>query len=459
MDAYSWFRQKRQGIRPVVEAEVHIPVTAAPTVGYVVYFRADADEPRPTEDELSRIALRWIGDHTEDPLRSTLEAFLQQGLLSLLVHDRDSIPEPPDELLRAYNPGETEERRFRNATHAILVGSPDLLVPPRIGLWAVLAASRALAAFLPGGALVDPLFPRLLPLEGVNADLPPDGHVRLVDHILIPYSLDADTGLAWITTKGMDRFGLPELEIRDVPPNLVNGLMPVMNGLAQRLANAAMEMVMENGDDEEPPDYFSHRAQFWFGLGDVRRAYATHSDEPDGADERLDNEGTSLVRLEVTRGRGSEEVFVRLVPPHGVRYDPGVWLNSLLTDLFGSDPQIAAVETGDAAMENAHNEAVAELPLVRARFRAGFRSGEVLHVKHGFPTDGTGHEYMWIVVTGWEEDGRIHGHLANDPQYRRDLRAGQAVEIGEDEVYDWLIVHTDGRTEGAFTNRALGSEE
>jgi uncharacterized protein YegJ (DUF2314 family) len=167
-------------------------------------------------------------------------------------------------------------------------------------------------------------------------------------------------------------------------------------------------------------------------------------------------EGVAVVRLEMAEKAGDkgEAPFLRLVPPQGMRADVGVWLNRLLSDLVGSEQHVASIETGNAAMEDAHAAAVAELPRVQARFTAGFRSGEVLHVKYGFPTEDDGHEYMWVAVTTWEE-GIIRGTIANDPKYRRDLRAGQTVDIPEDEVFDWMIAFADGRVEGAFTNQAL----
>jgi uncharacterized protein YegJ (DUF2314 family) len=130
----------------------------------------------------------------------------------------------------------------------------------------------------------------------------------------------------------------------------------------------------------------------------------------------------------------------------------------MLADLFGASVEMAQADRSNESVAAAHRQAVAELPWVRARFQAGFRFGEVLHIKHGFPTTGAGHEYMWIAVTRWAEE-RLRGTLVNDPQYRPDLRAGQMVEIGEDGVYDWLIVHTDGQMEGGYTNRVLEQQE
>lgn len=470
MDVFSWFRQKRQGLRPNPAREVAIPLDPTPTIGFVVYFYA-GDEAPPEPDAMLRLTDSWLDEHTQEPIRSGIRAFCEQGLLTIQIHAREEIPLPPDEMLRAYGPGEIEERRYRNATHTVFVGAMDLLLPPRIGLWAAIAVSRALTMALPGGVLLDPEFPRLVNQEVSAGDLPGEGIVRVVEHILVPYSRDERSGLLWITTKGMGRFGLPDVELRNAPPNLAQSLMPVINGLAQRLADTAVRAVME-ADDNAPPDTLVLPAEFRFDFSDIRRAYDKGDSDPDEMEPIFAGEdappGETLVRLEMTGGGvGDEDAppMVRLLPPlraanrgSGGRGGTGIWLNTLLSELMGGVDEMALVETDDEAMEAAHHEAVAALPLVRERFRAGFQSGEVLQVKHGFPLENAGHEYMWIAVTGWN-DGRIKGTLSNDPQYRPDLRAGQKVEIGEDEVYDWLVSHTDGRMEGAYTNRVLPQDE
>ena len=62
---------------------------------------------------------------------------------------------------------------------------------------------------------------------------------------------------------------------------------------------------------------------------------------------------------------------------------------------------------------------------------------------------------MWVCVESWAGD-RIRGRLENDPVHRADLSRGQAVELGEGAVFDWLITHPDGVREGARVNTLLG---
>lgn len=465
MDAFSWYRRRRQtpsGRFSSASDETHIPFAAAPPVGFIVYCRLDSDAEPPAKKEMQDIALRWLESHSCDPLRPLLREFLAQGLLTPRIELRDDVPEPPDDTLRAYNPGELEERRFRSATHAIFVGTPDLMLPPRVGLWAALTMARALASAFPGAVIVDPEFPRLLPMSANREMIPADGRIRIVEHILVPYSHDPRTGLLWMTTKGMGRFGLPDLELRDVPPNLAEPLLPVVNGVAQWAVDRAMHKVLEileaGGTPSEDATTLTVRAEKVLRLKEIRRAYApeilTEDLESDDTDE---NAGEARIRVEMGESRRGERTLLRVTAPLNVCDGNGIWLNALLKDLFGGDAELAEIATGDADMEIAHREALNELPLIRSRFQAGFRSGEALHIKHGFPTPDSSREFMWIAVTRWE-NGCIRGFLANDPQYRHDLRAGQSIEIAEEDAFDWLIVHPDGREEGAFTNRLLQEE-
>ena len=108
-------------------------------------------------------------------------------------------------------------------------------------------------------------------------------------------------------------------------------------------------------------------------------------------------------------------------------------------------------------MEAAHQRAVRELPGAKRRFQAGLRPGETLLVKHGFPTRDGGHEYMWVAVNTWTGD-RLEGQLANDPQVRMDLRAGQTVQLAEQDVFDWMIHLPNGGTEGGYTTAVVEQE-
>lgn len=424
---------------------LRLPLPQSTLVAYAVYFRSQRPEP-PTAEQLLPVVTAWLERHARDPLRQAVREFIDRGLLQIQVGGLDLLPSPPRELLSAWRPGELEERRYAEATHMVAIFAEDLLSPPRFGFWAALGAARALAE-ASGGVILDPDFPRLLKLDSIQEDLPADGRIQVTDHILVPQSVD-QRGLMWMTTKGVSKFGLPELEIRDAPPNLAESLGFVINATAQHLAQKLWHLYAER---EEPPKELPVGPEIRIGLEDVVAAYGgdNFTGPPEGS------QGWAMLRLEFHSGRGRSDDFLRLVPPVGVREKHGVWLNGVLSDLLGvGESTLRNVKTDSEAMDAAHRQAVSELPHIKQRFLAGLQPGETLIIKYGFPTQGDQSEYMWLAVNTWRGD-RIQTQLMNNPQIRLDLRAGQPVEIREGDVYDWALMRPDGEMEGGYTNRVV----
>lgn len=428
---------------------IRLPLPESLAVSYLVYFRSQRTEP-PTPEQLIPVLSGWIERHVEDPLRSPLLEFCNRGLLQLAVGPRDMMPEPPRELLESWRPGELEERRFLEATHVVAIISDDLLRPPRLGLWLALAAARALSE-ASGGVALDPEFPRLLRLDDNQRDLPANGRIHIGDHILVPQSV-GDKGLLWTTTKGMGKFGLPELEICDAPPNLNTPIGYLINGAAQRLVRSSLEQALEAGEKE--PGELTLEPILRVRLEDVVAARTEELPVPPEEGAR----GWVDVGLEYRRGRRDEDSFLRLTPPPGTREKPGVWWSTAISEMFGAgESTLRNVKSDSEAMEAAHLRAMSELPRARQRFAAGLQPGEMLIVKHGFPTGGEMHEYMWLSVNSWRDD-RLTCQLMNSPEIRRDLRAGQMVELREADLFDWAVMRPDGEIEGGYTNRVVMEE-
>jgi uncharacterized protein YegJ (DUF2314 family) len=336
----------------------------------------------------------------------------------------------------------------------VLIHAPDAVIAPRAGLWAATAAAHGIASAL-DGIVFDPVLMNLVPSERLSESLlesmSDGGRLLPVDHILVLFSVD-ERGAGWMTTKGMEKFGLPNLEVRQAPPGLFDRLVHVMNGLAGRLIHTVMESPVTEG----LPRSVALEREMRLGMEDIARAYGVDEmpyEPEDGV------RGWTLVGLEYTgRGRRGMEPFIALVPPGGARIDQGEWLYGLLNDLLGpEDPENCDYVPGDnERMEAAHLRAVSELPEVKRRFTAGLKPGEQLYVKHGFPVEDH-HEFMWVGVSTWKGT-RIHGRLANDPFERMDLRAGQNVEIGEGGVFDWMIEGLGETIEGNYTGRVAREE-
>jgi uncharacterized protein YegJ (DUF2314 family) len=94
------------------------------------------------------------------------------------------------------------------------------------------------------------------------------------------------------------------------------------------------------------------------------------------------------------------------------------------------------------------------LPGLQKAFMHGLAPGEHLLVKAPFSTRDSGQEWMWIEVTEWNGD-QIKGMLRSDPRNVPGLKVGQMVGAHQSEVFDYLRVFPDGRTEGNETSKLL----
>src|SRR5689334_20601559 len=125
-------------------APIRIPLPEALHAGLGVYFRLAAPA-LPSEDQLRDLHGAWLERYADEPLRSAIRDFAAKGLLSLRAGERGMLPSPPPEILRLFNPGEIEERRFNEATHLIVASAPQVITEQPFGLWAALSAARAIA--------------------------------------------------------------------------------------------------------------------------------------------------------------------------------------------------------------------------------------------------------------------------------------------------------------------------
>lgn len=87
---------------------------------------------------------------------------------------------------------------------------------------------------------------------------------------------------------------------------------------------------------------------------------------------------------------------------------------------------------------------------VRAAWEAGLPAGDVVAVQVPF-TDTQGRkEYVWAELRTWEGD-RLTGVLVNEPYAVPSLRKGDVVEFRRADVFDYIWRHADGSREGNTT--------
>jgi hypothetical protein len=164
----------------------------------------------------------------------------------LAVRPRDTMPPLPMDLFAALGATEAQLARIEEATHFVTASAGSLPGWPSLHEW-ITRALAAVAARELGADVVDVLDQRVLTAATVWDSLPdPRGRVRLSDWVSVAYS-PGPNGY-WCTTTGLRRFGLPELQTVEVPPEAVEEWAPAMTGIAGRLLAAWRAALMVDED-------------------------------------------------------------------------------------------------------------------------------------------------------------------------------------------------------------------
>lgn len=356
----------------------------------------------------------------------------------LLAHDgpqvrvglRDELAggPPPLDYLAMFGARSEQLIKLENSTHVCLVSD---FAADDTGFWNALAACHAVMEKTVDAVCFDPV--RL----SLRDPAPVSGWVKISDHIIVPFSVQED-GLGWMTSKGMSKFGLPELEFTGVPPALANDLIDVMNGLAGYLVRKSRD---GRGSLELP-------AVLDFPVRELIESLK----EP-GAEASPDDLGGFRTRLGLTYSDPVDEdmpPFLTVHPPADFDHSQENWYYQILEDLWGRKQTLVNVE-GDL-LNQAHKRALEELPALKKRFMAGLAPGEITMVKCGFPYGEEGElEFMWVTIEQWQGD-RLVGLLSNHPVHRTDLEAGQRLELPEEEIFDWTLRDASGNWLGGYTD-------
>lgn len=408
--------------------------------GMAVYCKLPP-EAVPGEGELKSVSRAWIERHAEDPLRSALIGYVEAGLTKWQIARFQEVPPPPPGIVAYSRVGEIGERRFADATHALVVSAFDIAGNPRVGLFAITACARAAAEHF-SGIIFDPGTLFLEPMSKYSTPPPADGRVVIAQHIKVVHSAD-QRGVGWVTTRGMGKFGLPNLDVADIPASLCDKASEVLTGVARLIILRAHEATQ--GAKEWPVTMAMPETLCVTALDIVRG----HGKEDEMTGDLAGR--AASVALAWHKPRPDSETFLRIGPPPGFRGEAATWWYGVLSDLFGSEDSLYVTSSKNEFMEEAHLRAVSEMPAIKTRFHRGLEPGEMLFIKRGFPVTGGPEEFMWVVVGTWQGD-RINGTLSNDSRFRLDLRAGHAVEFPEAEAFDWMIYRSDGGMEGGYTS-------
>jgi hypothetical protein len=250
----------------------------------------------------------------------------------------------------------------------------------------------------------------------------------------------AGIGGLGMTTKGLGRFGLPELQARNVPPQLGQAWTRVLTGLASSLLGSWLNALRDRAE----PAFAQLSAVLEVGEGDIARAYDAPVTEGAAVPVRLTFDPSP---------QDSTDSFLSVQPPDEYPASAGEFLAGVCTALFGQHELPIRYLAPSDEMQRAMQDARAALPAVRTRFLAGDLPPRAqLMIKHEISAPGQA-EYPWAYVTSWTDPARVLGNAAGDATLDLGIRTGRPIVVATETIIDWAIwIDGKGIIEGGRTN-------
>lgn len=238
-------------------------------------------------------------------------------------------------------------------------------------------------------------------------------------------------------TLGMSKFGFPDVVIDEFSWSQNRTMGHLINFLCQ---------VMAEGATFDVPGEFDLKIK---DIGNERVR------EPQLVN--LKENASGLAKLKLTKGKWEEgDPLNRLIEINFDHY-PGKDLHArqeaLLGSLFGWEDSISPVKHEERLLA-ASQKAKTHFSKLKEAFLKGLQPGEYIMLKAPFDTPDGGTEWMWVEVSAWDGE-KIKGLLKNEPYNIPDLHGGQEVEVSQDDVFDYIRRHPDGREEGNETSKII----
>lgn len=406
-----------------------LPVPRLLTATYVVPAALEGDAAQ------ARIIAAFEG-RVAEPLPPVASKLLDAGAARLV--SMDSMPPLPIDFQRYLGVPDELVSRVNSAAKSLAVSVTWTPGWPPMHEWAGRACAAALADDL-GVPLVDTFIPQVLTAGKALASLPgAPPRLKLSEWVLV-FQSAGDHGL-WTTTKGLGRFGLPELQSRNVPPQYGNAWVKLMTGIASRLLNEWTTALRDRGDSSSA----RVPAVLEVGESDVAAAYSAET------------VGGGRVPVLLTFDPAPEDgadSFLTIQPPDDVQGSAGEYFAYACSQVFGASERVVAYVPETVAMEQAIQEALETLPAARSRFLEGSIPLRArLMIKFRLQA-ADGSEYPWAYVNSWKDPATVLGSAASDAIRDPAVRAGRPIAVNADTIVDWGIwIDGQGIIEGGFTN-------
>jgi uncharacterized protein YegJ (DUF2314 family)/tetratricopeptide (TPR) repeat protein len=380
---------------------------------------------------------------------NTLESLVERRELTVDYLRREDSEElfnyPEDQLPR--NSRELTESDRKILTDARMIARVRLNPAHRTGPDYLVFAIRVVEAIreITGGIVQDALSHTLWGTAEWNlrvADAPLEDIVG--SHVGFEV-LEEENGV-WIHSHGMQKFGIPEVEMERVPTDLAASGLNLMIMVAETLVQCGLagpvdfrsEMEIEDTPflfmmEPTPGDDEGH-----FPLGSLKILPYVADYDPHSIDTL--RHVLKMLATRLRRNRCAQRKPA--TSPEGSEND--------------RDAAALRSETREHLL-TAHTHARSELPTFKKSFSERPRSGdEIYAVKVGFPVREGAFEWMWVSLDAWRGKSLV-GRLENTPVLRKDLQKGGRVQVEEGEIFDWVIAHRGAVVEGAFTESEIAA--
>lgn len=392
------------------------------------------------EDIRHELADQFDDEHQREQMFHLLESLVEKDELAIeyiLKQDAQELFDYPEDMIpHNANDFSEEDRKILTEAQMIVRVRLSLQEPPEADYLTFMVRFVESVRGLTHGVVQDAVSHALWGLEDWTASVVKGGKGVVEAHVLLEV-LDEE-GLVWMHTHGMQKFGLPDVEMEGIPEHLIPACRKIMARTVEalrrpkereidlaspvKLPRIPFQVILTF----RPPDQEYH-----FPAGSLR--IVPHIVGEDPADIAILEKAAALLKAQGQAKKTDIQEKTASEPekPADVPSSPESGLRERLL--------------------SAHEKARKDLLTFKKSFQEKRASDTKIHaVKVGFPVQAGKYEWMWVSVGGWR-GGALVGHLQNVPVLRKDLQQGGVVQVSEEEIFDWVISQDGEIAQGAYT--------
>jgi uncharacterized protein YegJ (DUF2314 family) len=419
---------KQSGIQALVEYWIYSPGNEIPK----------------WQDIRSALADRKGGQEETERALVFLDLFIQNNSLAveyIRKSDAKEFFDYPEEII-PHNSREVNDADRRILQDSTMIVRLKLSLADFSGTSHLSFMVRLVEAvrFLTGGVVQDAVSHTLWGTEAWRRMVENPVTFPIESHVQFE-TVDEGQGRLWLHTHGMQKFGLHDMEMEEVPAKLAQSGRAMMV-----LAAQAMLSMRDRGKNLQPPLAIAGTP---FLLGLQKRPSDEEGHFPAGSVKLIPYSAKHDPQARETIGRVLEALVMYL--PESLCGGAGK---------REEEPETTPEPDGSASLKqnllNAHKRARQELSIFKKSFQQARGADQLVHaVKIGFPAQGGQLEWMWVSLDAWHGEF-LAGHVENTPVLRKDLEKGSMIKISEREIFDWVITQEGKVLQGGYTERNVG---